>query len=150
MKLSEILEEHSPLEMKISLEIIPHTPFTVSRGFKAGDEEGEAKAIASTWLGLRPEMMNDFMATGMSEVRCFDLLPAFDKPSFYPPLTGLISESYIYIQLSLTVAKDPSHLKGFFEIWGDDWHKEGDIWLLTQSYPALKALLNACARPLYK
>lgn len=150
MKLQEILNEHSPLEAKIGLRIEPNTPFTISKGFKAGDEEGKAKAIASTWLGLPPEMLNDFMAIGISEVRCFDWFPLSSKVDFYPPLTGLISESYIYIQSAITVAKDTKPLKGFFEIWGDEWNKNGDIWILKQSYPINKALLNAYVKPLYK
>ena len=150
MKLQKILNEHSPLEAKISLRIFPNTPFTVTKGFKAGDEEDKAKAVASTWLGLPPEMLSDFMAIGISEVRCFELLPSFSKIDFYPPLTGLISESYIYIQSAITVAKDTKPLKGFFEIWGDEWNKNGDIWILKQSYAIIKAILDAYVKPLYK
>ena len=135
VRLSQILEKHSPVECFIRFSLNPGTAFSSSRSFDLSDLKAGALMVAEDWLFVPSAVVNDLFVYPEGKLKLADTLSSStDKVKPFDKLY-VTGEYMISFPLNLIKNGSVNPLQRFLQTFGDAWCPDPvlpDTWNFIQ------------------
>ena len=138
VSLSQILENHSPVECFIRFSLKPGTKFTSSRSFDLSDLKAGALMVAEDWLFIPSAVINDLFVYPEGKLQLEDTLSSTtDKVKPFDKL--YVAGDYgMTFKVNLIKNGSVNPLQRFLDTFGDKWGANAvfpDTWeYIQQNY----------------